>query len=216
MTEVVLKVVRHFLGDRGVKAIAAHNSAARLVLGKTMHMAGKMTRGQSMNAEALKPNSRTRKALDSEWLDSLLLLIDELGVAPPALLAGISRRAFHGRARLHRANIDGILAHPFGDVLLQVIMGDFLQLNPVKSHTLLAALCTSPVPRVPHTTRDEDRDGYQIFRNMCKNVVLFTGSHRFLDEELPALLNIMSTPGGKAVPPQLRERESAGARAGWP
>ena len=45
MTEVVMKVVRHFLGDASVKAIAAHNSAARLLLGKTMHAAGKMTRG---------------------------------------------------------------------------------------------------------------------------------------------------------------------------
>ena len=42
MTEVVLKVVRHFLGDTSVKAIAAHNSAARLLLGKT-HMVMDMT-----------------------------------------------------------------------------------------------------------------------------------------------------------------------------
>ena len=51
MTEVVLKVVRHYFGERGVKAIAATNSAARLLLGETMHAAGKMTRGQSLKAK---------------------------------------------------------------------------------------------------------------------------------------------------------------------
>ena len=54
MTDVVVKVVRHFLGRRGVKAIAASNSAARLLLGKTMHQAGKMRRqpheGQTLEA----------------------------------------------------------------------------------------------------------------------------------------------------------------------
>ena len=41
MTEVVVKVLRHFLGTRAVKkAMAAHNSAGRLLLGSTMHAAG--------------------------------------------------------------------------------------------------------------------------------------------------------------------------------
>ena len=67
MTEVVLPVVRHFFGERGVKAIASSNSAARLLLGKTMHAAGKMTRGQSFKAKKLKPNCRAKKALVKEW-----------------------------------------------------------------------------------------------------------------------------------------------------
>jgi hypothetical protein len=92
------------------------------------------------------------------------------------------------------------MEHPFGDVLLQILMGDFLQLSPVKAHTLIEALCRSEVPRVPAKTKDEDRDGYQLFRNAYKNVVIFTGTHRLLDSDLPALLQIMTTPGGRKVP----------------
>ena len=65
MTEVVVKVVRHFFGEAGVKAIASANSAARLLKGKTMHAACKMTRQQSLQATRLKPNSRAKKALQT-------------------------------------------------------------------------------------------------------------------------------------------------------
>ena len=125
MTEVVNKVFRAFLGKRGLKAIAAQNSSARLLLGKTMHAAGKMTRGQSLKAKALKPHSQARKALEREWADLALLLVDEVSMASPALLAGVSRRAFHGRPRMLRLAADAVMEHPFGDVLLQVLMGDF-------------------------------------------------------------------------------------------
>ena len=214
MTEVVAKIVRHFLGRRGLKAIAASNSAARLLLGKTMHQAGKMRRQQSLKAKHLKPDSRARKALETEWADMFLLLGDELSLASPPLLAGISRRAFHGRARPLRLRPEEILERTFGDVPVQVLMGDFLQLNPVKAHTLLEALCTSRVPGVPNRTTEEDKDGYSTFRSMCSNVVLFKGTHRFLDADLPALLEIMRTPGGKQVPPSLRKNIARQIQAG--
>jgi len=67
MTEVVLPVVKAFCGERGVKALAATNSAARLIKGKTMHAASKLTRKQSLSAKALKPNSTAMVALQSEW-----------------------------------------------------------------------------------------------------------------------------------------------------
>ena len=214
MTEVVNKVFRAFLGKRGLKAIAAQNSSARLLLGKTMHAAGKMTRGQSLKAKALKPHSQARKALEREWADLALLLVDEVSMASPALLVGVSRRDFHGRSRMLRVAVDADMEHPFGDVLLQVLTGDFLQLNPVANHTLLESLCSTRVPGVPKNTEAEDEDGYRIFKSMCKNVVLFTGTHRFLDSNLPALLDIMRTPGGRRVPDALRAKVLAGIQAG--
>ena len=93
-------------------------------------------------------------------------------------------------------------------------MGDFLQLNPVANHTLLEALCSTSVPGVPGKTEAEDEDGYQIFKSMCKNVVLFTGTHRFLDSDLPALLDIMRAPGGRRVPDELRAKVVARIQAG--
>ena len=150
-----------------------------------MHSAGKMTRQQSLTAKKLKPNSRARKALEEEWLSTFFLLADELPTCPPPLLAGLSRRAFHGRARNIGLDSEEALEHPFGHVPIQVCMGDFLQLNPVKNHSLLEAFCTSRVPGVPQKTKDEDRDGYRLFRDLCQNVVMFRGTHRFKDVDLP-------------------------------
>ena len=207
LTEVVMKVVAAFFGKRGVLAIAAANSAARLLRGKTMHAAGKLTRQQSLKARNLKPNSRAKRALQREWECLVLLLGDELSMASPPLLAGISRRASHGRKDLLKLDVADILDQPFGEVPLQALSGDFMQLNPVKSHTLMEALLRkSYVPGVPSKVKDEDEDGYTIFRKVCENVVLFTGSHRFLDQDLPRLLEIMRTKGGAVVPEDLRQK----------
>ena len=74
MTEVVMMVFRHFLGGMGVKAIAAHNSSARLLLGKTIHTAGRMRGGRSLNEKHLKPAARTQLALAKKWCDTFFLL----------------------------------------------------------------------------------------------------------------------------------------------
>ncbi len=208
MTEVVMKVVKHFFGKRGVKAIAASNSTARLLLGKTMHAAGKLTRGQSLLAARLKPNSRAKKKLQMEWEYLLFLLGDELSLALPPLLAGISRRASHGRKELLHLDMQDAMERPFGDVLLQALLGDFMQLNPVSGHVLLEALLPKGmhVPGTPKKTTPEDEDGYAIFRKFCQNTVVFNGTHRFLDEDLPRLLSIMRTPGGAKVPKDLKQR----------
>ena len=150
LTEVVIKVVKQFFGSKGVLAIAAANSAARLLRGKTMHSAGKMTRQQSLKAHKLKPNSRAKKALQREWEALVFLLGDELSMASPPLLAGISRRASHGRKDLLKLDMSDVLTQPFGQVLLQALAGDFMQLNPVASHTLMEALLQrSHVPGDP-------------------------------------------------------------------
>ena len=49
---------------------------------------------------------------------------------------------------------------------------------------------------------------------MCSNVILFSGTHRFLDADLPALLEIMRTPGGRGVPEWLREKIARRIQAG--
>ena len=206
MTEVVVKVIRTFFGEEGVKAIAASNSAARLLGGKTMHAAGKMSRGQSLKAKKLKPNSRAKKALDTEWSQQVLLLADEIGQASPPLLAGCSRRASYGRKDLMKLDMSRILQEPFGNTFIIGMMGDFMQLNPVASHTLLEAFLPSgtAVPGVPSKTTEEDQDGFSVFRQICQNVVLFHGAHRFQDTNLPQLLEIMRTEGGASVPEALR------------
>ena len=58
MTEVVNKVILRFVGRRALKLVAAANSAARLLGGKTMHSVSKLTRAQSLASKKLKPNSK--------------------------------------------------------------------------------------------------------------------------------------------------------------
>ena len=67
-----------------------------------------------------------------------MLLGDEISLAAPALLAGISRRATYARRSLLKLDVKKSIEEPFGRVLLQVLAGDFLQLNPVANHTLMA------------------------------------------------------------------------------
>ena len=144
-----------------------------------------------------------------------MLLGDEIGQASPPLLAGCSRRASYGRKEFLKLDLRRVLEQPFGLVLLIVLMGDFMQLNPVANHTLIEAfLRKSVVPGAPKKTTDEDSDGYKIFRKICENVVLFTGTHRFQDKDLPRLLEIMRTEGGAAVPEDLRAKIRAQVQAG--
>ena len=83
-----------------------------------------------------------------------------------------------------------------------------------------ASTLLSPVPDADKKKKTktkktaEDEDGFKVFKSMCKNVVQFTGTHRFLDTELPALLEIMQTPGGKAVPHALRKAVLGRIQAG--
>ena len=61
VTEVVNKVILRFLGRRALKLVAAANSAARLLGGKTLHSVSKLTRAQSLASKKLKPNSKAKK-----------------------------------------------------------------------------------------------------------------------------------------------------------
>ena len=117
-----------------------------------------------------------------------------------------------------RLAAETMMEHAFGDVPVQVALGDLMQLLPVMSHSLLEALSSSPLPdgdkKKTRKKTQEDEDGFSVFRGMCKNVVQFAGTHRFLDTDLPALLEIMRTPGGKAVPHALRKAVLARIQAG--
>ena len=149
-----------------------------------------------------------KTALENEWSPTACLVVDELGLAAPRLVAAVSRRAFHARATDRGwDNREIALAekHPFGDVPTQAIAADMMQLNPVMSHSMVEAYCEdSSVPGVPIHQTAEDEEAYKILKHGFKDVVLFTGSHRFIDKDLPALLSIMAKPGGARVPEVLR------------
>ena len=58
----------------------------------------------------------------------------------PELLATASARAYYGRIQRSSWDAEALPGHPFGGVLMQVLLADFLQLNLVRTHTLLETL----------------------------------------------------------------------------
>jgi hypothetical protein len=80
MTEVVLPVVKFFFSPLAILATASQNSAARLLKGHTMHYAGAMTRGQSLEIKKLKPSQNAAKRLQFLWQGLVMLLIDEASI----------------------------------------------------------------------------------------------------------------------------------------
>ncbi|CAK0894177.1 unnamed protein product [Prorocentrum cordatum] len=160
MTEVVNKVVVRFFRHRGLKLklVAAANGAARILGGKTMRAAAKLTRKQSL----------------------------------ADLLRLCAKRA---------------IEEPCGQVPAQAIMGDFVQVNPVCSHALLEALLArARAPGAPRKITDEGEDGWKVFSKMASDVVVFTGTRRFLDEDLPLLFEVMRTPDRARVLGDLRAK----------
>ena len=101
--------------------------------------------------------------------------------------------------------------------MLQVMLGDFLQLNPGKSHSLLGWLLQGTgidIPGVPSYEHAEHaakaaklsqvRHGYDVFDKVVENVIIFRGDYRFVaGDPLAKLLEIMRTPGGAKLPREI-------------
>ena len=81
----------------------------------------------------------------------------------------------------------------FRNMIFQAMLGDFLQLNPVKSHSLLGTFIQNSGIRIPGVPSYEHlshadkqaklqqiKKGYDVFDKACENVVLHTGAHRFV------------------------------------
>ena len=102
-----------------------------------------------------------------------------------------------------------------GNILCQILAGDFLQLNPVLNHSLMEIFGVE-VPRAPTYERmDEqsrqrkqqiDRRGLQIFDRFLPQTILFRGSHRFkAGDPLAAILENMRKEGFHPLTPELKD-----------
>ena len=215
MMTVVIPVYKRYC-PRGYRAAASQNSAARLIAGSTFHVMSALQTKSSLHTG--KSSDAQMKKLVTIWSFLIFFLVDEVSLADPQLLAKMNAQAGWGRRKACNLDPSDFVKQPFGKVLLQLLLGDFMQLNPVLSHTLIEAFLQNTdlvVPRVPTYEKDTpevragkqklDKEGYQIFDIMTQNVVLFRGSYRFkTGDPLAELLTIMRTPGGAPVPLELR------------
>ena len=136
-------------------------------------------------------------------------------MTPPNLLAVLHASACWGRCDVDPGQF---LDHVFGDILCQILAGDFLQLNPVRNHSLMGAFGID-VPGVPlyekmdpvqrQKKQELDEHGYNVFRKFMKQTVLFRGSHRFKKgDPLATLLEKMRQVGGVALSQALKDSMS--------
>ena len=201
LTRVILPVYA-----RASKGVAAQNSAARLIAGATFHYMSALTRGQEPGLQ--RPTRARLEALRRRWQHVALAFLDEISLTPPYLLTVLSDAARWGRQAFcglgsgglvpvvdgkttsrRRAPKDGTAdgdaalgTETLGNVLCQILAGDFLQLNPVLNHSLMEIFGVE-VPRAPTYERmDEharqrkqqiDRAGLQIFGRFLPQTILF-------------------------------------------
>ena len=196
LTTVVLPVYDRYLPGASVR-VAATNAAARLIGGTTMHQLAALTRNQTLTCG--KPGAAALDRLKRSWGHISVVFADEIGQTNPELLATLSWRCAWGRlhlteraGRLSQCVTTGSVgsrkqwssfpgsSQAFRDVPVQLSSGDFKQLNPVRSHTLLETFLEGTgltFPGVPKETSDAAQAGLAAFRELTHDVVLFSGSH---------------------------------------
>ena len=107
-----------------------------------------LTRHASLAAR--KPGLQLLQRLEMTWSPLAAIIMDEISLADPELIAVLNDSAGWGRMRTY--GLSSFVQNTFGNTMLQVMLGDFLQLNLVKSHSLLGCFLQDTgiyIPGVP-------------------------------------------------------------------
>ena len=208
LLRVILPVYERYLPGH-CRKLAAQNSAARLLMGSTIHAATGMALGDVVTAE--KPSGKKLKRCIDYWRSTAVVLIDECGVARPDLFLAVHASIFWGRQEWYGWDPRSIDDRPLGDVLLQVFAADFGQLEPVRqNNTENMSLMSEWLAPALEPSSDPDvqlqRRGLRIWKKCVTNCLEFRGTFRFKpgDAIIP-LLSHMRKPGGGPLPEELKE-----------
>ena len=163
--------------------LAPPEGSLRLIGGSAFHHMAGLTRAQELLLQ--KPSKTKKEALQRKRWRLSLVFVDEISLTAPNLLAALHGSACYGRLDL---SPEDSLSNIFGNLLCQILAGDFLQLNPVRARSLMEAFGVE-VPGAPRYEKmddqqrrkkvDIDEHGPAVFRTFLKQVILFRGSHRF-------------------------------------
>jgi ASC-1-like (ASCH) protein len=190
------------------KALAASNSAARGVGGETVH-SGLFLNGRSNFALSELGQAPTASCVDA-WKDVHCLMLEEVSMIHPQMLAGMSYRLCKIRQKVDRWKADPELYesdHMFGRMPLVIMLGDFMQLAPIDNVWRRVSLIMPPKDSWPEGIVN----GQRIFANSITHAVFLRETHRFKTwnaelakyEEcpvLPRLLEYMRNPDGRQLP----------------
>ena len=161
---------------------------------ETAHTAG-CIRVQNLSNAALRPGNKLR-ALKDKWFNKVALIIEEAFLMPANIFNMLHVRCSWGRKQA--CNIDmGTIEHTrqsFGYIPIVLLLGDPLQLRP-RGLGLLTDL--RAVVAAGIEVHVEQEQGIKLFANF-RDVWVLTGTKRFLDDDLPKLLQCLRS--GKVMP----------------
>ena len=177
-----------FWGPRGCVKTAPSNKAARGILGKTLHTAGKL-RGGSLKMMHLLCSQAVRSALAYLWGPCGALIIDEAPQGAAALYHAVALRSTYGRDIAHSLEVADYAepSQSFGAMPVVVECGDELQLPPVPASSGLFAELND--------VATEHMAGVQIFKQK-DYVYRLSTMKRFTDDTQIAILTKMRQSGG--------------------
>ena len=181
-----------YFGPQGLVKQAPSNKAARLISGRTLHVATALRARDSLKTATLKPNDVAFKKLQILNIPAGAQVFDEFSQIPAPLLHAVSLRSMYARRGAYGLDLNTYTQFSglFGKVPVLQFFGDHLQLPPVpQSMSLFAST---------ENASSEQRAGCAIFSNI-QDVYVFHTARRFTDPVLISILEGMRTPGGKRL-----------------
>ena len=170
---------------------------------QTAHTAG-CIRVQNLCNAALRPGKKQR-VLTEKWVGKMALIIEEAFLMPANIFNMLHVRCSWGRKKACNIDMGTIedFRQNFGYIPIVLLLGDPLQLRP-RSLGLLTDLRAAVVDGIEvHVEQEQGIKLFQSFRDVWE----LTGAKRFLDEDLPKLLQCLRS--GAAMPKALWKRLEA-------
>ena len=161
----------------GEVAMAASNSAARVVKGETIHAAVGL--GASSTLRLDKMGRVVPARLIDKYADVCALIFEETSMIPPALLGAASWRICCAREKTF--SVDPLLyterGNMFGGIPIILFLGDFYQLEPVVRRGPKISLMRP----LPLQASSEARNGQRLFLEGVTDALFLYKTHRFVD-----------------------------------
>lgn len=209
VVSIIRQMMSHFFGEGSDVAMASSNSAARVIGGDTVHSCLHLNGKASMKLESL--GRGVTPELCARWCDVKCLILEEISMMSPMMLAAISYRLCLARCGRHVGITPALYtdrAHCFGGIPIVVMLGDFMQLAPLGEEGGRMSLLMEPRAKCAAETRA----GLHLFRQALTHVMFLRTTHRFVDRSvephkacpvLPRLLAYMRSPAGEPMPEDL-------------
>ena len=207
VVSIVRQLCAAFCGEDSYVAMAASNSAARVIGGDTVHSCLHLRKNEcGFSLNFLSQN--VSEGLKSRWAPVECLVIEEVSLVSPAMFGGISYRV--GLARQHLGcdpNLYATREHSFGGIPIVIMLGDFMQLAPFENKVRMSLVMEPRDKWRPHALA-----GRKLFWEALTHVMFLRKTHRFVDRAttpptpcpvLPDLLAYMRDPRGRAMPSRL-------------